>query len=150
MGKTVRRENVETKTYVGWAGPTLVMLTSCGHSGGEDCDDITAKAAQEAGKAEAATVRHRRVNGARRLASRFRMWATTLPQYPSAGQRPRGAARHAFEARCADGGDCPSGHGQGVVLTASRASKIPPDIAKTLFIAGDQLVRAESSGWTCL
>ena len=46
----VRRATVEIETYVDGDGPALIILPSYGRDGGEDYDDITARAARDGWK----------------------------------------------------------------------------------------------------
>ena len=135
----VRNGAVAIDTYVDGDGPTLVILPSYGRDGGADFDDITAQAVRAGWRV--LRPQPRGVAG-----SRGPMEGVTLHDLAddvAAVIRTLGGGRavllgHAF------------GHAvsrmvatdhpnlvTAVILAASQASKVPPDIASTPLLAGD-------------
>ena len=138
-GAIVRRGSVEVETYLDGAGPALVILPSYGRDGGEDYDDITGQLVQAGWKV--LRPQPRGVAG-----SKGPMTGVTLHDLAddvASVIREIGGGRavllgHAF------------GHAlsrmvatdhpelvEAVILAASQASKVPEDIARAPFIAGD-------------
>lgn len=145
ISRTVRRAGVEIETYVDGDGPTLVILPSYGRDSGEDYDDVTARTAQAGW--QVLRPQPRGVAG-----SRGPMEGVTLHHLAddvASVIRDLGGGRavllgHAFGHALArmvatDHPDLVTA----VILAASQASKVAPDIAKTPFIAGD-LSRSEA------
>ena len=137
--EVVRAAGVEIETYVDGDGPTLVILPSYGRDGGEDFDDITM-----------------RVVGAG--------WRVLRPQPRGIGRSKGPMTRVTLHDLANDvaavirtlGGGCAALLGQAfgqalsrmvatdhpnlvvaVVLAAAQASKVPPEIARAPFFAGD-------------
>lgn len=135
----VRRSGVEIETYVDGNGPTLVILPSYGRDGGEDYDDITARTAQAGW--QVLRPQPRGVGG-----SKGPMAGVTLHDLAddvAAVIEDLGGGRAVLLGQAfgqalsrvvaTDHPDLV----EAVVLAASQASKVPPDIATTPFIAGD-------------
>ena len=139
VSETVCTGGVAIETYVDGDGPALVILPSYGRDGGEDFDDITARAVQSGWRA--LRPQPRGIAG-----SRGPMPGVTLHDLAddvAAVIRELGGGRavllgHAFghalsRMVATDHPDLVAA----VILAASQASKVPPDIAKTPLIAGD-------------
>ena len=138
-GATIRRPGVEIETYVDGDGPALVILPSYGRDGGEDFDDITARTIRAGW--QVLRPQPRGIAG-----SRGPMRGVTLHDLANdvaAVIEDLGGGRavllgqafgHALSRMVAT--DHPD-LVQAVVLAASQASKVPPEIAKTPLIAGD-------------
>ena len=135
----VRRSGVEIETYIDGAGPALVILPSYGRDGGEDYDYITGQLVQAGWKV--VRPQPRGVAGSKG---------------PMTGVTLHDLADDIASVVCELGGGCAVllGHAFGhalsrmvatdhpelveaVILAASQASKVPQDIARTPFIAGD-------------
>lgn len=139
VSKTVRRAAIEIETYVDGDGPTLVILPSYGRDGGADYDDITARAA-------GAGWRVLRPQPRGIAGSKGPMQVVTLHDLAddvAAVIRDLGGGRtvllgQAFGQALArmvatDHPDLVTA----VILAASQASKVPPDIAQTPLLIGD-------------
>ncbi len=138
-GETVRTGAVAIETYVDGDGPTLVILPSYGRDGGADYDDITAQAARAGWRV--LRPQPRGVAG-----SSGPMTGVTLHDLAddvAAVVRALGGGRavllgHAFghavsRMVATDHPDLVTA----VILAASQASKVPPDIAGTPLLAGN-------------
>ena len=142
MGRAVemvRTEAVAIETYLEGDGPTLVILPSYGRDGGADFDDITAQAARAGWRV--LRPQPRGVAG-----SRGPMTGVTLHDLAddvAAVIQTLGGGRavllgHAFghavsRMVATDHPDLVTA----VILAASQASKVPPEIASTPLLAGD-------------
>ena len=142
--ETVRRDGVEIATYVDGQGPALVILPSYGRDGGADYDDINGRLVQAGWKV--LRPQPRGVAG-----STGPMTGVTLHDLAddvaavirSLGEGSAVLLGHAFghalsRMVATDHPDLV----EAVILAASQASKVPPDIAKTPLIVGD-LTRPE-------
>ncbi len=135
----VRRAAVEIETYVDGEGPALVILPSYGRDGGDDYDDITARAARAGWKV--LRPQPRGIAGSRGLMSGITLH--DLADDVAAVIQDLGGGRaillgHAFghalsRMVATDYPDLVTA----VVLAASQASNVPPDIARTPLLAGD-------------
>ena len=137
--KTVRTAGVEIGTYVDGDGPALVILPSYGRDGGADYDDITARTAKAGWRV--LRPQPRGIAG-----SRGPMTDVTLHDLAddvAAVIRSLGGGRAVLLGQAfgqalsrmvaTDHPDLVAA----VVLAASQASRVPPDIARTPLIAGD-------------
>ena len=141
----VRTTGVEIETYIDGDGPALVILPSYGRDGGEDYDDITARTARAGWRV--LRPQPRGIAG-----SRGPMTDVTLHDLAddvAAVIRSLGGGRAVLLGQAfgqALSRMVATDHPDlvvAVVLAASQASKVPPDIAGTPFIAGD-LARPEA------
>lgn len=137
--QTVHRPSVEIETFVDGEGPALLIIPSFGRGSGEDFDDITARAvgagwrvlrpqprgvAGSAGPMEGVT-----------LHDLARDVAAVIHALAGGSAALLGHAfGHAVASMVAT--DHP-GLVRAVILAASQASRVPPDIAEAPFIAGD-------------
>ena len=137
--QTVRRPGVKIETFVDGAGPALVILPSYGRDGGQDYDDITARLV----RAGWLVLRPQPRGVAGSVGPMTGLTLHDLAEDVAATIRDLGAGSavllghafgHALSRMTAT--DHP-GLVRGVILAASQASKVPPDVAGTPFIAGD-------------
>ena len=137
--RIVRRPDVAIETYVDGNGPSLVILPSYGRDGGEDFDNITARVVQAGW--QVLRPQPRGIAG-----SKGPMTGVTLHDLAddvAAVIEGLGGGRavllgqafgHALSRMVAT--DHPS-LVEAVILAASQASKVAPEIASTPFIIGD-------------
>ena len=138
-GRLVRRLGVQIDTYVDGTGPVLAILPSYGRDGGGDYDDITARIVQAGW-----TVLRPQPRGVAR--STGPMTGVTLHDLADDvaavlrefGGSPAVLLGQAFGQALARmlATDYPD-LVRGVVLAASQASKVPPDVVGTPFVVGD-------------
>ena len=138
-GQIVRRSEVAIETYVDGDGPTLIILPSYGRDSGEDYDDITGRVVQAGWR-----VLRPQPRGV--ASSTGPMTGVTLHDLAddvaavihSLGEGRAVLLGHAFGQALSrmvatDHPDLVTA----VILAASQASHVPPDIAGAPFIAGD-------------
>ena len=149
-GAIVRRPGVEIETYVDGDGPTLVILPSYGRDGGEDYNDITARTVQAGW--QILRPQPRGIAGSNGPMAGVTMH--DLADDMAAVIEDLGGGRAVLLGQAfgqalsrmvaTDHPDLVAA----VILAASQASKVPPDIAPTPFIAAIRR-GPRPSGWTC-